>query len=53
MEAMALHLADNADAKLQPLTEVFNQAGSNMEWLGFDRRFESNLSQTSGDAYGV
>ena len=53
MEAMALHLADNADAKLQTLTEVFNQAGSNMEWLGFDRRFESNLRQTSGDAYGV
>ena len=48
MEAMALHLADNADAKLQTLTEVFKQAGDNMDWLGFDRRFESNLRQTSG-----
>ncbi len=47
MEAMALHLADTADAKLQTLTEVFTQAGNNMEWLGYDRRFESNLRQTS------
>ena len=47
MEAMALHLADNADAKLQTLTEIFNQAGTNMGWLGFNRLFESNLRQTS------
>ena len=47
MEAMALHLADNADAKLQTLTEGFHQAGDNMEWLGFNRMFESNLRQTS------
>ena len=47
MEAMALHLADNADAKLQTLTEVFNQAGDNMGWLGFNRMFESNLRKTS------
>ena len=37
MEAMALHMADNADAKLQTLTEVFTQAGDNMGWLGFNR----------------
>lgn len=47
MEAMALYLADSADAKLQTLTEVFQHAGDNMEWLGFDRRFESNLRQTT------
>jgi 3'-5' exoribonuclease len=47
MEAMALHLADNADAKLQTLTEVFTQAGDNMGWLGFNRMFESNLRKTS------
>ncbi len=46
LEAMALHLADNADAKLQTLTEVFDQAGDNMDWLGFNRMFESNLRQT-------
>ena len=47
MEAMALHMADNADAKLQTLTEVFTQAGDNMGWLGFNRMFESNLRKTS------
>lgn len=47
MEAMALHLADNADAKLQTLTEVFHQAGDNMGWLGYNRMFESNLRKTS------
>ena len=47
LEAMALHLADNADAKLQTLTEIFGQAGDNMNWLGFNRMFESNLRQTS------
>lgn len=47
MEAMALHLADNADAKLQTMTEIFQQAGENMDWLGFNRMFESNLRQTS------
>lgn len=47
MEAMALHLADNADAKLQTLTEIFQQAGDNKDWLGFNRMFESNLRRTS------
>lgn len=47
MEAMALHIADNADAKLQTLTEVFEAAGENMGWLGFNRMFESNLRRTS------
>lgn len=49
LEAMALHLADNADAKLQTLTEVFEQAGDNMEWLGYNRMFETNLRQTSSE----
>lgn len=48
LEAMALHLADNADAKLQTLTEIFRQAGDNMDWIGFNRMFESNLRQTTG-----
>jgi len=49
MEAMALHMADNADAKLQTLTEVFKQAGDDMGWLGYNRMFESNLRRTSND----
>lgn len=47
MEAMALYLADFSDSKLQTLTEVFEQAGDNREWLGFNRLFESNLRQTT------
>ncbi|MCR5691283.1 MAG: HD domain-containing protein [Eubacterium sp.] len=49
MEAMALHMADNADAKLQTMTELFTKAGDNMDWLGYNRMFESNLRRTSLD----
>lgn len=49
LEAMALHLADNADAKLQTMTEIFTAAGTNMGWLGYNRRFESNLRRTSDE----
>ena len=45
-EAMALNLADSADAKLQTLTELFkNKKGT--DWLGFNRLFESNIRKTS------
>lgn len=47
MEAMALHMADNADAKLQTMTEVFRAAGEDNGWLGYNRMFESNLRKTS------
>ena len=47
-EAMALNFADNADAKLQTLTELFDGAtGSPTEWLGFNRYFDSNIRRTS------
>ena len=44
-EAMALNLADNADAKLQTLTEIFKDKKAG-EWLGYNRLFESNLRKT-------
>lgn len=45
-EAVALNLADNADAKLQTLKEIFkDKAGA--DWLGYNRLFESNLRKTS------
>lgn len=47
MEAMALHMADTADAKLQTLREIFTQAGDNKDWLGFNRIMDSNLRRTS------
>ena len=41
-EAMALNLADNADAKMQTLTELFKDKKGN-DWLGYNRLFESNI----------
>ncbi len=45
-EAVALNLADNADAKMQTLKEIFKDKKGN-DWLGFNRLFESNLRRTS------
>ena len=46
-EAMALNLADNADAKMQTLTEIF-KGKTGTEWLGYNKLFESNLRRTIG-----
>ena len=46
-EAVALNLADNTDARMETLTEVFASAGQKKEWLGYNRLFESNLRRTS------
>lgn len=45
-EAMALNLADNADAKMQTLTEIFKNKPGN-DWLGYNRMFETNLRRSS------
>ncbi|MBS5385876.1 MAG: HD domain-containing protein [Clostridiales bacterium] len=45
-EALALNLADNADAKMQTLTEIF-KGKTGTDWLGYNRLFESNLRKTS------
>lgn len=47
-EAFALNMADNTDAKLEIFTEVFDNAGDNMDWLGFNRMLDSNVRQTFG-----
>ena len=44
-EAMALNLADNADAKMQTLTELFKDKKGN-DWMGYNRLFESNIRKT-------
>jgi len=46
-EAMALNMADNTDAKLETMKEIFDKAGDNNEWLGYNRLFESNIRKTS------
>ena len=48
MEAMALNLADNADAKLETFTEIL-EGTSETGWLGYNRFFESNLRMTRMD----
>ncbi len=47
-EALALNLADNADARLESMTELFkaNAQKPREEWFGFNRIFESNIRKT-------
>ena len=45
MEALALNLADNADAKLETFTEIL-EGTAEQGWLGYNRLFESNLRST-------
>ena len=45
MEAVALNMADNTDAKMEMLTEIFENT-TDFGWLGFNRVFESNLRLT-------
>ena len=47
IEAMALNLADNADSKLETMTEILRGAGDNNGWLGYNRFMESNIRKTS------
>ena len=45
IEAMALHLADNTDAKMETFTEILKNTNE-VGWLGFNRLMESNLFDT-------
>ena len=45
IEALALHLADNTDAKLETFTEILNNTNE-VGWLGYNRLLESNLFDT-------
>lgn len=46
VEAAALNMADNTDAKMETLTEIFEAAGDRTDWLGFNRIMESNIRKT-------
>ena len=46
-EAIALHFADNLDAKMETMRELLESAEPNAEWLGFQRLFESNMRKTT------
>lgn len=46
-EAMALHFADNTDAKMQTVTEMLMSGDPKVEWLGYQKLFESNIRRSS------
>lgn len=46
-EAMALYFADNADAKLETVTEILRGSWDNAGWLGFNRLLETNIRKSS------
>lgn len=49
IEAVALNMADNTDAKLETMKEVLKgtQPVDGNEWLGYNRLFESNIRRTT------
>lgn len=47
-EAVALNFADNTDAKLESLTEIFMAStAANGDWLGYNKTFAANLRKPS------
>ena len=46
IEAVALTMADNTDAKMESFKEILKAAGENNGWLGYNRIFESNVRRT-------
>ena len=49
-EAMALNFADNADARLETMTEIYDKSQATTEWLGYNRFVDSNIRQSAGCA---
>ncbi len=47
-EAMALSFADNADARLETMTEIYEKSDPATEWLGYNRIVDSNIRQSTG-----
>ncbi len=46
-EALALHFADNTDAKMQTMTELLSTGDPKVEWMGYQRLFESNIMRST------
>ena len=46
MEAVALHFADNTDAKMETMKEIFSSTDDE-GWLGYNRLVDSNIRKTS------
>ena len=46
-EALALSLADLMDARMETMTETLRSGDDKMEWIGYNRYFESNIRRTN------
>ena len=49
LEAVALHFADDTDAKFEMLSEVLSTSVGSGEWLGFNKFLDSNVRKTTVD----
>lgn len=47
LEAMALHYADDTDAKFQIMIEIFDTSVGPGEWLGYNKIIDSNVRKTT------
>ena len=47
IEAVALHFADNTDAKIESMSELLESAAVDDAWLGYQKMWESNIRKTS------
>ena len=47
IEAMALHMADNTDAKIETFIEALDAQKANNDWLGFNRFLDANIRRTT------
>ena len=49
-EALALSFADNLDAKMETIREIFeNVPENNLKWQGYNRLLESNIRRSGRD----
>ncbi len=49
IEASALNLADNADARLETFTEILEKNTGKSEWIGYNKMMEANVRHTTID----
>lgn len=47
IEALAIHFADNTDAKLQTMTELLSGGDPKAEWMGYQKMFETNIKRST------
>lgn len=48
VEALALSMADNLDAKMETMRSIFDANDTNLGWLGYQKVLESNIRHTFG-----